>query len=413
MNFLLICLHCLDMRDFHSHLRETPFLDGLRKHSVFLPMGRAQGHNQRDSLNAELTGLWTARFCDSKLTREGYVRPTKYGLPNTVIEYFEGAGYDIFTCLVPGIDRLGTAAVSSGMTHLWLRDEPERLSQFSSPHQMTKKELVEKVRGSRRFYAHVCLRETHRPWTQPEGLGAIVGEPSGQYPHDARYARRAALERPDEFAALRRRGLKKADESVMHLLNALGGLDDLACLVYSNHGEVFDHFRYHLPYKNDGTNMVRGTSHGPFPYEVLYANMQMWLIPGRGPAVIQGVSRSIDIAPTLLDLAGIPHEPMDGQSMLPYFDAGEFPARDRYAETGEGGCVSMVRKDGYKFISTGVHPEGQQQGEFYGPDYHKMAVFNLQADPWEYYNLVDTPKGEEMVAWAIETHASLKPDAFR
>jgi hypothetical protein len=54
MNFIAICLHCLDMRDFHSELRETPFLDRLRGESVFVPMGRAQG---RRFANAELTGV--------------------------------------------------------------------------------------------------------------------------------------------------------------------------------------------------------------------------------------------------------------------------------------------------------------------------------------------------------------------
>ena len=43
MNFIAICLHCLDMRDFHSQMRETPFLDRLRGESVFVPMGRRAG----------------------------------------------------------------------------------------------------------------------------------------------------------------------------------------------------------------------------------------------------------------------------------------------------------------------------------------------------------------------------------
>jgi hypothetical protein len=41
------------MRDFHSHLRATPFLDRLRAEAIFVPAGRAQGHHQHDSLNAE------------------------------------------------------------------------------------------------------------------------------------------------------------------------------------------------------------------------------------------------------------------------------------------------------------------------------------------------------------------------
>ncbi len=94
------------------------------------------------------------------------------------------------------------------------------------------------------------------------------------------------------------------------------------CLVYSNHGEVFDYYRYLLPYRNDGTNMVRGTTHGPYPYEILYANMQMWLIPGYKPTIVNGIARSIDITPTLLHLAKIDHEPLDGESMLEYFSNG-------------------------------------------------------------------------------------------
>ena len=69
MRFVAICLHSLDMRDFHSELRDTPFLDRLRGESVFIPAGRAQGHHQLDSLNAELTGIWTARYCGSPFAR--------------------------------------------------------------------------------------------------------------------------------------------------------------------------------------------------------------------------------------------------------------------------------------------------------------------------------------------------------
>lgn len=53
---MAICLHCLDMRDFHSYLRDTPFLDSLRSNAVFIPLSRALGHHSVDSLNAEKTG---------------------------------------------------------------------------------------------------------------------------------------------------------------------------------------------------------------------------------------------------------------------------------------------------------------------------------------------------------------------
>ena len=99
MKFIAICLHCLDMRDFHSNLRDTPFLDKLRSKSVFIPMGRAQGHHQGDSLNAEMTGIWTARFCDSAITEEGYTSSGNCWLPKTIIEYLQENGLNIFTCM--------------------------------------------------------------------------------------------------------------------------------------------------------------------------------------------------------------------------------------------------------------------------------------------------------------------------
>ncbi len=40
--------------------------------------------------------------------------------------------------------------------------------------------------------------------------------------------------------------------------------------------------------------------------------------------------------------------------------------------------------------------------------HHGTAVFDLTADAWEYHNLIDTPKGREVLKWAIEEHKKLK-----
>ena len=296
------------------------------------------------------------------------------------------------------------------MRELWLRNEPERLAQFASPRPMDLDEWLRELRRSRRFYAHIFLRQTHRPWGDVAGLYALVGEtpPEGDWgwPRDASCARRAALQQPDAFAALRRRGLAEADRMLERIFQATSDLPDVTYLVYSNHGEVFDHFRYHLPHPDDGDGMILGTSHGNYPYEVLYANMQMWVIPGHSPQVMHGIGRSIDIAPTILDLAGVRRRGLDGQSMLRHFDSGRFPDRDRYAENQIGGCVSMVRSDGWKLISTGL-VQGADPPR-HAPDYHRLAVFDLGSDPDEYVNLVDTPKGRGVLRWAVERHRELK-----
>lgn len=412
MNFLVICLHCLDMRDFHSEMRATPFLDVLRTRSVFIPMGRAQGHNQHDSLNPEMTGRWSARYCDSTLDEGGYHRPRNYWYPKTLPEYLQGAGYDIIPCIRgPARENMGTAALN-GLRKRWLAGEPHRMSVFEDGQPGSVSELLERMHQARRFYAHVFVRDTHRPWHQPEGLGALLGKgtPSG-WPEDAFCARKAALDCPDEFAALRRRGLARADSVVRTLVEGTSDIDNMVYLIYSNHGEVFDHYRYTLPYLNDGSCMVEGTSHGPYPYEALYSNMQMWMIPGQPPGVIRGIGRTIDIPATVLDLAGVEQPPMDGQSMLSSFNRGRFATRSRFAETGVGGALSMVREDGLKLVSTGLLDGNRAVDNVYGPAHHRLAVFDLEADPREYVNLIDTALGREVLSWAIANHASLKEEA--
>jgi hypothetical protein len=180
--------------------------------------------------------------------------------------------------------------------------------------------------------------------------------------------------------------------------------------------------------------MLECTSHGNFPYEVVYANMQLWLIPGVEPRVMRGIGRSVDIAPTLLQLAGLPAGDLDGESMLPHFKDGAFPDRDRYAEG--PGCVSMVRADGMKVISrvptpkaTGralsflrkcadlcpplkkiPHLDGGGYGSLPLSDkcWHELSVFDLKADPYEYCDLAATPAGREAIAWAVARHHELK-----
>jgi len=336
------------------------------------------------------------------------------------------ADYDIFTLVgVDSKNRLGTWAVNGGMRQCWLKNEPERLTQFNFPRIMSLSECLENIKDSSRFYTHIFLRDTHRPWNQPVELCALLGWRSRlkarlrklrglplHWPYDAYHSRRAALESPGEFAALRRRALTQADKRIAQIFEATKDIQDLTYIIYSNHGEVYDHFRYNQAYGYsvvDGLKMVKGTSHGNFPYEVVYANTQLWIIPGYKPKVMKGTGRSIDIAPTVLDLAGIKAEEMDGASMLESFASGSLPDRDRYAETTiGGGALSMVREDGYKFLSVGcsMANDGREApGSF--PD-HRLAVFHLKSDPYEYVNLIDTEQGQEILDWAVQTHQQLK-----
>ena len=93
--------------------------------------------------------------------------------------------------------------------------------------------------------------------------------------------------------------------------------------------------------------------------------------------------------------------------MLPHFSSGRFPDRDRYAENTKGICISMVRSDGWKVVSTGL-VDGEPPR--CAPDYHRLAVFDLRSDPDEYVNLVHTPQGKDVLRWAVERHRKLERD---
>lgn len=119
----------------------------------------------------------------------------------------------------------------------------------------------------------------------------------------------------DEYARARAQALKSVDEMVDHLIDILeekGELDNTVIVFSSDHGYHLGNHRIPcgktLPYKED--------THVPFSI--------------RGPGVPRGLdtnlpSNHIDIAPTLLDFAGLNESEwpswLDGRSLRPYFTA--------------------------------------------------------------------------------------------
>lgn len=120
----------------------------------------------------------------------------------------------------------------------------------------------------------------------------------------------------DEVARARAQTLQSVDEMVAHLFDILeeeGELENTVIIYSADHGYHLGNHRVPcgktLPYKED--------THVPFMI--------------RGPGIPSGEetdlpSNHIDIAPTLLDLAGVNQSDwpswLDGRSLLPYFTAG-------------------------------------------------------------------------------------------
>jgi len=380
------------MRDFNSSLRKTPFLDKLRNQSIFIPMGRGQGHNQFDSITAEITGMSPPRLTNSVLLEDEFQNASKHVMPEMIHETLEKENYGICT-------HYSTAAFDTPMEELWLKNDPDkekRIAYKAMPRRLKPEPFIEYVRELKKpFYAHIFLRDTHRPWGQAEELLDLMQIENKNFNGLIAAARRASLEKKEEFIKIRLKGLENADKTVKLIYESLSDIEDTVFVVYSNHGEVFDHYQGLLPFNYNSSGFPYGTTHGPsLGYECLYANMQMWVIPGYGARVMSGIGLGLDYAPTIRDLAGLPHEHLDGNSMLPYFKEGRFPKRTRWAEG--MGCVTVVNKDNMKMLATSGGPHG------------KMVVFDLNRDPWEYHNIKDTPEGKDLIKWAVEAHKKMK-----
>ena len=108
-----------------------------------------------------------------------------------------------------------------------------------------------------------------------------------------------------------------------------------------------------------------------------------WIAPGTR---ITQLIRNIDVAPTLLELAGAPvPEEMDGHSVLPVFTGGDIPQEaemlyEYYWEYAfpHTPTTLALREDRYKYI-------------FYHGVWDVNELYDLQTDPHEMVNLVHVP----------------------
>jgi arylsulfatase A-like enzyme len=162
--------------------------------------------------------------------------------------------------------------------------------------------------------------------------------------------------------------LSRVDGAVADLLAGLrrqGRLGETIVAVTGDHGEEFrDH---------------GGLYHGTTLYEELVWVPLLLTVPGReGRAIAEPVSLT-DLAPTLLDLLGIPSPPLDGRSLVPALQGAAlsdhvvFAFNTSYTAARERQAAVIVGTD--KLIADEAR--------------RTVQLFDLGADPAERENLVD------------------------
>ena len=153
------------------------------------------------------------------------------------------------------------------------------------------------AQGGKRYFAFLHLYEPHTPWTPPAAHARFA------HPYDGDVA--------------------YADELVGRFLEPLrksGALDRAILAVTSDHGEgLGDHGE---------------EEHGMFLYREAVHVPLILRLPGgaRAGTRVTGTAALVDVAPTLLELAGLPADGMDGASLRPAL-AGRTASRPVYSET--------------------------------------------------------------------------------
>jgi arylsulfatase A-like enzyme len=188
------------------------------------------------------------------------------------------------------------------------------------------------------------------------------------------------------------RGLDDALGALFDALRAQGRLDHTVLVVTSDHGEAF------------GEHGQVG--HGRTLYPEVTAVPLLVHAPGRVPAGVRidAQVRSIDVAPTLLALAGLPPVPsFEGEVLLP-MEAGAI--RSRVARSAVGGNDNAPDQDFATVVS---------EGRLYILERHSGAVefYDLRSDPGARRNLgPEHPEAARFAALVAENKPTGLPDGI-
>jgi choline-sulfatase len=181
---------------------------------------------------------------------------------------------------------------------------------------------------------------------------------------------------------------------VLDHLDATGRRDDTVVLLWSDHGDFAGDCRLAEKWPTCFADVVTRVP------AVLSAP---WL-PG---GALTGLTETVDLLPTLLDVCGLDVPPgLNGRSLRPFF--GRPDAAIRSVVTVHGGweaeLVDRLRavagdRTGWKYRALSAVPESLNRAAMVRDGTHKYIVrvddepelYDLRSDPWEHRNLVHNP----------------------
>ncbi len=372
-----------DRMGIYGYARPTsPEIDLLCRRAVVFEECLAQAPWTIPSMGTILTSLYP--------TAHGMVAADKGLSPrlDTLAEAFSAGGY--FTGAIQanpnltpesGIAQGFNEYLMLGMKKPTARD-PRRYVRAGTVNTRISEWLDRN--GSRPFFLYAHYMDTHMPYVPPARFDKFGRDPSGRYSGELAYF-------SNEFAKL-----------FAHL-ETKGLLDNTIVVLTADHGEQFwEH----------GAARHGNCLHG----EEIHVPLIAWL-PGWQTALrVKRRVRSIDIAPTLLDLAGLPRlSDAEGRSLAAAISGAPLAAAPVFGELltfkPPGQYLVSLTSDHYRFILSNPSSDWMMRYELY----------DLDTDKGEYINLAGRRQGlavamkrevEAYIAAQKKLHSELIPEEF-
>jgi arylsulfatase A-like enzyme len=348
----------------------TPLLDRLAAEGVRFDRAIAQVPTTTPSHVSMFTSLYP------------FAHGAKNGIPMrpelaTLPQILRGIGYQTAAFAAAYTTKSNVTGLASGFdTYVdslnpWIpflsRDDVEPLAFYRALDRLAGNEISAAVVNrriaswladgpARPLFLWVHYFDPHLPYDPPSAYRDLYTDPA-----DSKIERDLALYAGE---------VTHTDAQLAELFEVLeeqGVLEDAIVVVTSDHGEAFGEPHPHVTF-----------GHGKYLYDsALWVPLIFWG-PGRVPAghIVEGVVQSIDLAPTLLELLGIPAPAsFEGRSLASTFttNAGDEAAFSQTSSFYEPRYA--VRTDAYKLIVSSE--DGEEE------------LFDLTADPNETTNVIE------------------------
>ncbi|GCE08367.1 sulfatase family protein [Dictyobacter aurantiacus] len=384
MNIVLIALDTqrADHLGCYGYPKPTsPFLDGIAERGVLFERCYAPNIPTHPSFTTMLTGK---EAITHDIVNIGGGVPIADGV-RLLPEILKEHGY--VTAAVDSMGRHFPRGFDEYVTYAWDRSVPTVLRKAET---VTEKALpvIERLCGQEQpFFLFVHYWDPHTPYLPPpEYTHKFYPEGRDPYALDNHSMDEAWSWEPfrwyfhewmpgvtdSEYVINLYDGeTAYMDEHLRRIFAALEPVqEDTLVIVTADHGEILDEQQGYF----DHHGLYEGNVHVPL---IFY-----W--PGKLPAGqrVSGFVQNVDLAPTLLDLVGLPdRDAMEGVSLLPpIFGLRDGNYDELYLSEATWEVKRAIRNTRWKLIdSIEQDPHGRPMQE----------LFDLQSDPQEQHNLID------------------------